>query len=54
MRVDGDECRRSDAGVDGIPHETFAGASDDNIEEGLVGSETGGVKDGRGNGRRCG
>ena len=31
MWIDGDEGRRSDAGVDGIRHETFTKASDDDI-----------------------
>ena len=44
MRADGDEHRKSDAGVGSIPHETFAEASDDviallEIEERLVRSE---------------
>ena len=44
MRVDGDECRGSDAGVDSIPPETLAEASDDDIVG--DGGETG-VRDGR-------
>ena len=44
MWVDGDEGRRSDAGVDGVRHETFAKASDDDIVR--EGGETSEVRDG--------
>ena len=51
MRVDGDECSRSDAGVDGIPYETFVEASEYDIVRN--GGESQGCEV-RGNGRRYG